>query len=49
MNTIEILYQSHYEALVCQRLDLIARIEDVNNQISELKREARAKKIVLQN
>ncbi|HEY8110125.1 MAG: hypothetical protein ACHQW9_00880 [Nitrososphaerales archaeon] len=47
--SLHMLYQSHYETLVRQRDDLIAEIEDVNQQIVELKKEAKEKGTSLSN
>jgi len=47
--TLHMLYQSHYETLVRQRDELIAEIEDVNQQIVELKNEAKEKGTSLSN
>jgi hypothetical protein len=47
--TLHMLYQSHYETLVRQRDELIAEIEDVNQQIVELKKEALEKGMPLNN
>lgn len=43
------LYQSHYEALVQQRERAIKGLEEINDQIRGLMREARAKKIQIVN
>ena len=47
--SLHMLYQSHYDTLVRQRDELIAEIEDVNQQIVELKKEAKEKGTALNN
>lgn len=47
--SLYMLYQSHYETLIRRRDELIAEIEDVNQQIVELKEEAREKGTPLNN
>ncbi len=47
--SLHMLYQSHYDTLVRQRDELIAEIEDVNQQIVELKKEAKEKGTLLNN
>lgn len=41
--SLHMLYQSHYDTLVRQRDELIAEIEDINQQIVDLKKEAKEK------
>lgn len=47
--SLRMLYQSHYDTLVRQRDELIAEIEDINQQIIELKKEAKEKGALLAN
>jgi len=47
--SLRMLYQSHYDTLVRQRDELIAEIEDINQQIVELKKEAKEKGTLLAN
>ena len=47
MGSLTMLYQSHYEVLINQREQAIKRLEELNDQIRDLMREARAKKVII--
>ncbi len=49
MDSLTALYQSHYEVLISQREQAVLRLEELNNQIRDLMREARAKKVIIVN
>lgn len=47
MDSLVILYQSHYEVLIKQRANIIAELEEINKQIKELMYEAKTKNVII--
>lgn len=43
------LYQSQYQTLLTRRQNIIFQLEEISNQISDLKREARKDRVELIN